>query len=197
MVSKRPFDQLKAKPEERSQIERVFYFAHEPGIQRVIFLATPHRGAKLLAPSPLVRLVDKLVRVPEHMQQVAQDLSRQNPGLWDKPNGERRIPTSLDMLSPGTPALELLAARAPPPGVIYHSIIGVSAGQVPNGGDGIVPYQSAHIEGVESELVVPADHTHVQDHPRAVLEVRRILYEHLRRPPGRFDPAVTPAAFSL
>jgi hypothetical protein len=43
-----------------------------------------------------------------------------------------------------------------------------------------VPYQSAHLEGADSELVVPADHYHVHHHPLAVLEVRRILLEHLR-----------------
>jgi pimeloyl-ACP methyl ester carboxylesterase len=197
LVSKQPFTQLKAKPQERQQIEQVFFFHQEPGVQRVIFLATPHHGSKLLGRSPLVRLIDKLVRPPARVQQVAADLSREDPGLWAKANGEHRIPTSLDLLSPGAPALELLAARSAPPGVVYHSIIGVSCGRVPTGSDGIVPYRSAHIEGVESEVIVPADHTHVQGHPRTVLEVRRILYEHLRWPSGRLDPAVVPAGAGL
>ncbi len=47
-------------------------------------------------------------------------------------------------------------------------------------GDGVVPYSSAHLEGVDSELVVPADHFTVHHHPLAVLEVRRILLEHLK-----------------
>ena len=45
-------------------------------------------------------------------------------------------------------------------------------------GDGVVPAASAHLEGAESELVVPADHFHVHQHPLAVREVRRILLEH-------------------
>jgi hypothetical protein len=42
-----------------------------------------------------------------------------------------------------------------------------------------VSYESAHADDVESELVVPADHTSVHSHPLAVLEVRRILLDHL------------------
>lgn len=45
-------------------------------------------------------------------------------------------------------------------------------------GDGVVSYASAHLDGVDSELVVPADHSHVHHHPLAVAEVRRVLLEH-------------------
>jgi hypothetical protein len=51
-------------------------------------------------------------------------------------------------------------------------------GPIQTGGDGVVKYESAHIEGVESELVVRWGHS-VQGHPKAVGEVRRILLEHL------------------
>ncbi|MBI3800275.1 MAG: hypothetical protein HY268_25280 [Deltaproteobacteria bacterium] len=46
------------------------------------------------------------------------------------------------------------------------------------GDDGIVTYTSAHIEGVESELVVRFGHS-VQGHPQASEEIRRILLKHL------------------
>ena len=45
------------------------------------------------------------------------------------------------------------------------------------GDDGVVEYKSAHIEGVESELVVRSHHS-VQGHPDAIEEVRRILLLH-------------------
>ena len=41
--------------------------------------------------------------------------------------------------------------------------------------DGIVKYESAHLEGVESEVVIRSWHS-VQGHPLAIAEVRRILY---------------------
>src|SRR5262249_53535323 len=62
----------------------------------------------------------------------------------------------------------------------YHSIIGEVLGHGPAGTDGVVAYPSAHVDGGDSEVVVPADHLRVHHHPRAVLEVRRILEEHLR-----------------
>ena len=43
--------------------------------------------------------------------------------------------------------------------------------------DGVVPYRSAHLDGVESEKVVRSDHG-VQKDGEAFLEVHRILREH-------------------
>src|SRR5262249_26789800 len=100
--------------------------------------------------------------------------------------------SSVDLLAPGSPALELLAARPRPEGVCYHSVIGVvppsgsvldrllvdlSGGEP---GDGGVPLSSAHLEDVDSEVVVPRHHFTVHHRPLAVLEVRRILLEQLR-----------------
>jgi len=48
---------------------------------------------------------------------------------------------------------------------------------------------SAHLDDAESELIVPADHFHVHQHPLAVLEIRRILLEHARQG----DDGVIPA----
>ena len=47
-------------------------------------------------------------------------------------------------------------------------------------GNGHVPYTSTHLDDAESELIVPADHFHVHQHPLAVLEMRRILMEHAK-----------------
>jgi hypothetical protein len=51
--------------------------------------------------------------------------------------------------------------------------------------DGVVPYRSAHLDGVASnkiasEKVVRSDHG-VQKNPEAILETRRILYLHAGR----------------
>ena len=42
----------------------------------------------------------------------------------------------------------------------------------------MVKYQSAHVGGVESELVVHSPHSGMQAAPQTVEEVRRILLEH-------------------
>jgi hypothetical protein len=65
-------------------------------------------------------------------------------------------------------------------------------GQTDRRSDGVVPYASAHLDGVESEIVVEADHNNVHRHPLAVLEVRRILLEHLRQTEGHVKLAMSP-----
>jgi pimeloyl-ACP methyl ester carboxylesterase len=191
LVSAQPLDSLKLAPDARQTLERIFFFQREPSVRRVIFLATPHHGSKLSTPA-LARLVDKVVSVPKSLVRVKNEVARDNPKIV-LASTHGKIPTSVDLLEPGSPALELLAAQPRPTGVRYHSVIGILPsseswlnaispvslhGKEPS--DGVVPYASAHLDGVDSELIVPADHMHIHDHPLAILEVRRILLEHLR-----------------
>ncbi len=180
LVSKEPFEALKGAPADRDELRRVFFFQEDPAVKQVIFLGTPHHGSKL-SPSAPARLVANFIRLPQRLVMATQDLAQENPGFWPA-NGKSahkpQLPTSIDLLSPGAPALELLAAERATPGVHYHSIIGVAFGKGKDGSDGVVPYASAHIDGVDSEIVVPADHFRVHQHAGAMLEVRRILREH-------------------
>ncbi len=48
--------------------------------------------------------------------------------------------------------------------------------------DGVVAYQSAHVDWVESEFLVNGKHTCLTL-PTTIQEVRRILHEHLRELP--------------
>ncbi len=50
----------------------------------------------------------------------------------------------------------------------------------PATGDGIVEFESAHMDDVASEIVVEAEHSKIHSQPRATLEVRRVLLEHLQ-----------------
>ena len=45
------------------------------------------------------------------------------------------------------------------------------------GSDGVVRYESAHVDGVDSELVVRSSHS-AQGRPETIREIRRILLEH-------------------
>ncbi len=82
-------------------------------------------------------------------------------------------------MRPGSPFLQALAATPIAPGIAAHSIIPVTgAGPGPNASDGVVTYRSAHIDGVESELVIPFAGHSAQGHPMTVEEVRRILLAH-------------------
>ncbi len=182
LASDAPLSAVKAKKETRDWLEGTFYFHRRTEVARVVFLGTPHHGSKL-SPTPLAREATKLVRLPKFLMDSATDLTGENPGV-----SVRSLPTSVDMLAPHAPALEILASRPKPAGVKYHSVIGVAPKDVAvverwlsgdtEPGDGVVPVASARLEGVDSELVVPASHYEVHQHPLAVREVRRILTEH-------------------
>ena len=64
--------------------------------------------------------------------------------------------------------------------VKYHSIMGNDTPdlKLEESSDGVVPYASARLEGAASELVVNSWHS-VQETPEAIVEIRRILREHL------------------
>jgi pimeloyl-ACP methyl ester carboxylesterase len=189
LVSSRPVDGLKVRPETKAELERVFYFERELCIRRVVFIATPHHGSAL-SPSPPARLAAQFIHLPKRLMQAAGDLAKADPQALGGLH-EAQLSTSLDLLAPGAPALELLTSRPRPEGVHFHSVIGDLTGKGPDGSDGVVPYKSAHLDGVDSEVVVPAGHTSVHQHPRAVLEVKRILEEHARRL-GGLDPVPVP-----
>jgi hypothetical protein len=70
------------------------------------------------------------------------------------------------------PATAPLAAPATPFHGNFHGTV-----QVEDGDDGVVEYKSAHIDGVESELIVRSGHS-TQATPATIEEVRRILYDH-------------------
>lgn len=81
-------------------------------------------------------------------------------------------------MSPGSEFIQALASLPIASGVHAHSIMGVKKGPKEEGGDGVVSYKSAHLDDVESELVVESGHSS-QSNPVVVSEVRRILIEHL------------------
>jgi pimeloyl-ACP methyl ester carboxylesterase len=189
-ISRRPFDTLPLSAEARETLRPVFFFEHQSSIRRVVFLGTPHHGSRL-SPSFLGRSAANLVQLPKAFLTDAADLVKADPDLPPKLR-QGHIATSVDMLAPGEPELELLASKPRSGPVHYHSIIGLvppcklgiealfTGLGVPQVGDGVVPYQSAHLDGVDSEVTVPADHMHVHHHPLAVREVRRILLEHAK-----------------
>jgi hypothetical protein len=80
---------------------------------------------------------------------------------------------------PGNRFVRTLSASPIAPGVTAHSIIPVTEPGPPAGqNDGVVKYESAHLEGVASEKIVRSSHS-TQSIPATILEIRRILYEHL------------------
>jgi hypothetical protein len=76
-------------------------------------------------------------------------------------------------LKPTNPALPVInGARISVP---YHSIIGDRGkGNSPNSTDGVVAYWSSHLDGAQSELIVPGPHGSCEL-PQTIAELDRIL----------------------
>jgi hypothetical protein len=93
------------------------------------------------------------------------------------------LPTSIDNMRGDSPFLKTLVSLPVVPAVRAHSIVPCLDPGPPDGDDGVVKYRSAHIEGVDSELVVASGHS-TQGEPETVEEVRRILHLHLEEEEG-------------
>ncbi|MBW2314355.1 MAG: hypothetical protein JRH10_09205 [Deltaproteobacteria bacterium] len=176
-VSEVPLEELDVSAETRTLFRRALFVKPLPFVKRLIFISTPHRGSFLnsvrLAGFQPSRWLSGLVKLPVNLIAAGADLLGGADGLaFD------RIPTSIDNMTPGNPFLEALAATPIVPGVAAHSIIAVRGNGPPEeGNDGVVEYRSAHIDAVESELVIRSSHS-VQGTAEAIEEVRRILLEH-------------------
>jgi hypothetical protein len=92
----------------------------------------------------------------------------------------KRLPNSITGLKPSNPALPVInEARISVP---YHSIIGDRGkGDSPNSTDGVVPYSSSHLDGAQSEVIVPGPHG-ACELPQTIAELDRILRLNLGLP---------------
>jgi hypothetical protein len=64
--------------------------------------------------------------------------------------------------------------------VPFHSIIGhLGYDELAESTDGVVDYRSSHLDGAESEKIVPAGHAPLIAHPGTVAEIKRILEENI------------------
>ena len=91
----------------------------------------------------------------------------------------RSCPSAVDNMSPRHHFIRALQKIPVAPSITANSIIAVEGdGPIEQGNDGVVEYSSAHIEPVESELVVRWSHS-LQGRPETIEEVRRILRLHI------------------
>jgi len=156
--------------------ERVI-FEPFPSVKRVIFIAVPHRGASL-ADSAAGKFAAHLVRLPQNLIDLNKDIVSL---LFDSDHQKPdfKFFTGINNLSPGDGMLNYLNRLPMSPDIPVHSIVGNRhGGNIPGGSDGVVDYQSSHLDGVQSEKVVRSGHS-VQQNPLAIQEIRRILRLHL------------------
>jgi hypothetical protein len=190
LASHEPLEQVRAAPQTLHKLQDTFFFQPSPSIRRVVTIATPHHGSTF-SNQTTQYLLNKLIRLPQTLVNSQQQLFLDNHNLLFD-HSLLKIETSIDSLSPQSPIFPVMLASPRPPWVKYHNIIGVVPKQwwtasLMGDSDGVVSAESARVGGVESELIVPADHMTVHCHPAAVMEVRRILLEHLAELRGAVD----------
>jgi pimeloyl-ACP methyl ester carboxylesterase len=181
---KRPLESLDLSPETRDVLRRTRFVTPLPFVKRVVFLATPHRGSELTV-GRIAKWLTGFIKVPGVAATTFADVVTRNQDALVLSSTDARPArsTSLDQMNPRDAFLKALAAIPLAPGVVGNSIIAVKgSGPVEDGEDGVVAYRSAHLDGVESELVVRSGHS-LQDQPDTVEEVRRILLLHARDVP--------------
>jgi hypothetical protein len=192
-VSTKPLDQLPVSDQTRQLFRQAVFVKPVPEVTRVIFIATPQHGS-YVAGSRIGQLLARLVTLPVTLMSSIGETFKD--GVQRQGFAPRGF-TSVWSMTPDNPGLQAFSAIPIAPNVATNSIIPVLGnGPFADGDDGVVTYKSAHIDGVESELVIqPAAHS-VQASPRAVAEIRRILLLHLAKacPQGCKEARPAPVA---
>ena len=173
-----PFDQARMPPQVRQTIAPALFFQPSPHVKRVVFIATPHRGSSI-ASRGVGKLASLTVRRPPEITAIHRMLVANNPGAI-RPEFEQNLPTTVQLLEPTSTILQTVYDLHPPCWVSLHSVVGVVSHTVTGERtDCVVPESSARYPGVVSELDVRASHTKIHHHLETVIEIERILRQHL------------------
>jgi pimeloyl-ACP methyl ester carboxylesterase len=164
-----------------SLVVRATTFQANPRIKRVVFICTPHRGSEM-ASSGLGRFGISLIALPLNIASAMTD-ALSSAELVQLTGSSKRLPNSITGLKPSNPALPVV--NSVPITVPYHSIIGDRGkNHCPDCTDGVVPYSSSHLDGAQSEVIVPGPHGACKL-PETIAELDRILRLHLKSTSGR------------
>ena len=175
--SKTPLEKLALTQASRDLLHRMSFVHPLPFVQRLVFIATPQRGS-YFAGSRLSHWAARFITAPLDIAHSVNNLVLRNKEALAF-TSMAVIPTAVHNMTPGTRFIRTLAPTPVVPGVATHSIIAVEGdGPVEQGNDGIVEYTSAHLDDVDSELVVRSGHS-CQANPHTINEVRRILFLQL------------------
>jgi hypothetical protein len=187
IISDKSFEDIVAPPEMKDRFRETLFFHPNPSISRVITIATPYQGS-MMANAATRFIGRKLFTLPTEYTSATKKLIADNPGFFTNTD-LLTIHTSVDSLAPDSPILPVLNSASISSRVRFHNIYGNLpnetvmeriGGTLAGPSDGVVSLESAHSPDAISEIEVPAEHSMIHQHPRCILEVRRILLEHLR-----------------
>lgn len=160
--------------------KNTFCFSPLKEPKRVIYLATPHRGAPF-ADNWISAIGSWLIKIPVQLTAEALKIvTFQEDMLLVNPQNFVQNMTSINQLSPHSVAIKNISS-VPLRNVPTHSVIGKQGNEdTLHSSDGIVPYWSSHLNWSDSEKIVHHDHS-VQDDSETAKEIIRILKLHLSK----------------
>ena len=193
-VTQRTWDEIKASltEEELDAVETFAVLPPLPFVNRVVFMAVPHRGSEM-AKWSVARIGSRLVSLPQNLREklplFGRVFEKLNKEKYDEleqlnrarggKNGHHSVSGLYD-LDPDSIFIRALSESPMKEGLVFHSIIGdQEQADHPGGTDGVVPYSSSHLDNAASEVIVHSGHS-VHRSPGAMQELLRILLLHLR-----------------
>jgi len=184
VISEHEPSEFAGSAETIQRLEETFRFQANPGIRQVITLATPLRGSTY-ANETTRWLGRKAITLPQAFTGEYALITARNRNLIANP-GPLTVATSVDSLSSGNPFFERLLQARSGRDVSYHNIYGsYNQNTIPERlgwvkpGDGVVETSSARADDAVSEIEIQSPHNTIHQNPLAILEVKRILLEHL------------------
>lgn len=181
-VFTKPIEQMRMSTKNYEYVTSRLRFENVPELKRAIFIA-PVFGGSSFASRPVGRLSSSLVRIPQTNDSLRREILRENPPETLQPPFRRYGGfNGIDNLEPDNPMVLALRKTRPDTAVRFHTILGDNGRLIPRLRgqitDGLVTYESGHLDGAESELIVKANHYLNHDKP-VIEEVNRILHEHM------------------
>ena len=184
IISDKPFGELEGDEVVLERLRDTYFFQPVQSVKRVITIGTPHHGSTF-SNETTRWLSQKFFTLPQTVTNDYMKLAKSNKDFF-KNTKPLTINTSIDSLSPESPFVLAMLETPPSASVKYHNVIGNAQSNSlysrlfsEKQTDGVVSVESALIPGTESKIEVNAEHSTVHQHPRTILEVKRILFDHL------------------
>ncbi len=193
-VTQRSWDEITASlsEEELDAVKTFAVLPPLPFVNRVVFMAVPHRGSDM-AKWSVARFGSRLVSLPKALREklplfarVFEKINKEKYNELERLRRERgdkdgqSTVSGLYDLDPDSIFIQALADSPMKKGLVYHSIIGdKDLADHPGGTDGVVPYSSSHLDNAASEVIVHSGHS-IHRSPAAMRELLRILLLHLK-----------------
>jgi hypothetical protein len=92
----RRFDDIVGPQPTLDELRRYMFFKPIPFVERVVFLATPHRGSDM-SRGVVGRVSASLINDPDHISKLLAQLTKDNPDAFDR-RTFKRLPSSIENL---------------------------------------------------------------------------------------------------